>query len=108
MHFLVILLFVLTPDVAPPLPEKPCAIKVEYSSTKTGNDEDIRITIKVSGGAEPYYYFFFDEKNNPMSWDFKQNYYDGEKTRLPKKIKVIDADGCFEWVELNESAISNG
>lgn len=108
MHFLILVFFALLPEVKSSLPANDCAMEVKFSSTVTGNGGDIRIDLNVKGGTEPYYFFFFDERNNPMSWDFKQNYYVGEKNRLPKKIKVIDSGGCFEWVELNESANSNG
>jgi hypothetical protein len=108
MHFLIALFFALVPSVETPLRSTDCAIDAKYVKTELSNNKDVRIELNPTGGQAPYYFFFFDDKNNPMSWDFKQNYYVGDKNQLPKKIKVVDSRGCFKWIELNESVDSNG
>jgi hypothetical protein len=108
MHFLLLVFFALIPRVDASLASKDCGLRVEYSARQTENKSQMRLEVQVTGGKQPYYFFFFDEKNNPKSWDFKQNYYVGEKNQLPKKIKVIDSKGCFEWIDVNERSNSNG
>lgn len=106
MHFIILLIFTLLPEVKSDsvLPDDCGKMEVKYSTTELSNNQDIKIELKVTGGSEPYYYFFFDKKNNPLNWDFKQSYCTVEKNDLPKYVKVLDSSGCTKMIDFNESA----
>ena len=88
------------PPVNPPAD---CSrMSVSYTTQTVG--EKVIIDVRASGGEEPYFYFFLDQKNNPLTWDFKKNSHTVDKGSLPKLIRIIDAKGCTKTIDFNESA----
>jgi len=76
-------------------------LKVTYDAQVLG--EKVTITVKAHGGTEPYYYVFFDQKNNPLTWDFKLSSCVVEKSSLPKFVRVLDSAGCAERIDIDET-----
>lgn len=104
MNLILLLFLTLLPGAKSnvPDPQDCSSIEITYSTKTIGGQ--VTIDIQAKGGTSPYYYFFFDEKNNPLSWDFKKSNFIVENSKYPKYIKVRDAEGCVKTIEFNESA----
>ena len=80
------------------LPKSDCPVKIEYEVTEAKNNV-YNLSIKASGGVEPYTYLLLDRNGKPESVDFKKKEFEG-LARGEYRCIVLDRNECRKEVSI--------